>query len=428
MKEDEAAQTWRSTWRTYLGISPSILGLAIAVGVMGGVVGAAYLFMLHVLQHVLWPTNWEGAVGFLVLGGVGAIVANLTRMLGIPGDVELLVDNIHVSGGPSSVRSLRTLVPASLLTIASGGGAGPEAPLVTTTGTLAAWLARVRRMAAEETRILTIAGMAAAFTVLFGAPLGSSLFALEILHRRGLQYHEALLPALVGSLTGYGIYALLVRADLTPIWHIAAAGGAETIHPSDLLLAVGAGAVGAAVAVAFTYMTLAMRRVFALLPSWCRPVAGGLSLAALGWWSPYALTFGENQTGYVLGAHLLTGALAIAALAKFLGTSVTVSSGWPGGFIIPMFFLGATLGQLGDAWIPGARGAMLAAALMAATNVGVTKTLLGSTLVVTEMGGLHLMPTTLLAATVALILTSPVGLIESQRERTPMGDDDEDEY
>jgi H+/Cl- antiporter ClcA len=263
--------------------------------------------------------------------------------------------------------------------------------------------------------------MAAAFTVLFGAPLGSSLFALEILHRRGLQYHEALVPAIVGSLTGYGIYALLVSSDLEPIWHIPAAGGAETLKPSDLLLAVAAGAVGAIVAVAFTYSTLLMRRAFSRVPPWCRPIVGGCVLAALGWWSPYALTFGENQTGYVLGAHLLAGALGIAALAKFLGTSVTISSGWPGGFIIPMFFLGASLGRLGDAWLPGAHGAMLAAALMAATNVGVTKTLLGSTLVVTEMGGMHLFPTTLLAATVALLLTSPVGLIETQRERTPMG-------
>ena len=44
---------------------------------------------------------------------------------------------------------------------------------------------------------------------------------------------------------------------------------------------------------------------------------------------------------------------------------------------------------------------------MAAANVGVTKTLLGSTLVVTEIGRVHLLPTTLLAATVAFMLTSP---------------------
>ena len=67
---------------------------------------------------------------------------------------------------------------------------------------------------------------------------------------------------------------------------------------------------------------------------------------------------------------------------------------------------------------------------MAAANVGVTKTLLGSTLVVTEMGGMRLLPTTLLAALVAMMLTSSVGLIESQRERSPMDpvptDDDTD--
>ena len=45
--------------------------------------------------------------------------------------------------------------------------------------------------------------------------------------------------------------------------------------------------------------------------------------------------------------------------------------------------------------------------------------MLGSTLVVTEMGGFHLLPTTLLAAVVALLLTSEVGLIHSQRERSP---------
>jgi len=57
------------------------------------------------------------------------------------------------------------------------------------------------------------------------------------------------------------------------------------------------------------------------------------------------------------------------------------------------------------------------AAFMAAINVGVTKTPLGSTLVVSEMAGLQLLPTTLIAAMVALILTSQVGLIHTQQER-----------
>jgi H+/Cl- antiporter ClcA len=413
--------------RSIVGVSPLLLALSLVVGVVGGALGALYLLLLHVLQRWLWPDEWMGhgahaAIGIAILGGVGVGVSLLTRVLGSPGDVELLVDNIHVAGGPSDVRTLRSVVPASLLTIASGGAAGPEAPLVTTTGTLAAWVARTRNAAVADTRALTIAGMAAAFSVLFGAPLGSALFALEILHRRGLQYHEALVPSIIGGLSGYGMWAVLTRAQLAPVWNIPDAGA---IHAVDLLLAIGAGVVGALVAVVFTYLTLLLRRGFARLPRFARPIVGGLVLGALGWWSPYALTFGEAQTAHVLTVHLLAGALAVAVIAKLLGTSVTVSSGWPGGFIIPLFFMGATLGQLGDIALPGSRGAhvaVLVSALMVAANVGVTKTLLGTTLVVTEMGGMHLLPTTAIAALVAFMLTSNVGLIHSQRERTPLED------
>ena len=170
----------------------------------------------------------------------------------------------------------------------------------------------------------------------------------------------------------------------------------------------------------FTYLVLGLRRLFRLGPRILRPVAGGIGLAALALWSPYALTFGEQQTAFVLQHRLAASALVVAFLAKLFGASVTVSSGWPGGFIIPLFFMGATLGELTHHGFGDARSGVVVAAFMVAANVGVTKTLLGSTLVVTEMGGIRLLPTTLLAALIAMLLTSSVGLIESQRERTPM--------
>jgi len=171
------------------GVEPRVVGLVIVVGFVCGGIGALYLLALHLLQHVLWPTEWSGAVGFLVLGGVGLVVALLVRVLGPSGDVELMVDNIHVSGTATGVRMLRSLIPASLLCVASGGGMGPEAPLVQTTGTFASWAAIRAGLRVRESRVLTVAGMAAGFTVLFGAPLGAAVFSLELLHRRGLQYY-----------------------------------------------------------------------------------------------------------------------------------------------------------------------------------------------------------------------------------------------
>src|SRR4029077_16792304 len=138
---------------------------------------------------------------------------------------ELMVNNIHVMGGPTDVTDLRALIPVALLCISSGGAMGPEHPLVPTPGSLGAWLSGRWQLSRSDTRILTITGMAAGFTVLFGAPLGSAIFALEILHRRGLEYYEALLPAVLGSLCGYGISALLTTWGLQPLWHFPAPVG-----------------------------------------------------------------------------------------------------------------------------------------------------------------------------------------------------------
>jgi H+/Cl- antiporter ClcA len=417
---------WRDAFDEYLlGIEPRVVGLVLVVGVGCGLVGALYLLALHLLQHVLWPTQWEGAIGFAVLGGVGLAVALIVRFVGTSGDVELMVDNIHVSGTATGVRMLRSLIPTSLLCIASGGGMGPEAPLVQTTGTLASWTATRAKLQVRDSRVLTIAGMAAGFTVLFGAPLGAAVFALELLHRRGLQYYEALLPAVLGSLAGYGVYVAATGAGLEPVWHLPSP--TSGLHVGDLGWAAVAGVGGALVAIAFTYSTAALRWGARRLPAMARPVCGGLVLAALGLLSTYSLTFGEAQLGEIIDKHGGTVAFfALAALAKFAGTSVTLSSEWRGGFIIPLFFMGACLARAFHGLVPGTEEAVMIAAFMAATNTGVTKTPLGSTLVVSEMAGFQVLPTTLLAVIVSFALTSEVGLIHSQRERDVVGNDSDD--
>jgi len=85
--------------------------------------------------------------------------------------------------------------------------------------------------------------------------------------------------------------------------------------------------------------------------------------------------------------------------------------------------MGACLARALHVLAPGTNEAVLVAALMAAANTGVTKTPLGSTLVVSEMAGFRLLPTTLIASVVALALTSEVGLIHTQRERDVVGGD-----
>jgi H+/Cl- antiporter ClcA len=386
------------------------------IGAAGAIMGLAYLTALRMLQRVLGPEYSGPWVHLAIMAAVGLIIGIIKRFLDNPGEMELLVDNIHVLGGHDDLRgSLRSLVPVSLLCIAAGGAAGPEAPLVQTNGTMGTWLAKRRGSSVEDTRVLTITGMAAGFTVLFGAPLGAAIFALEILHRHGLEYYEALLPAVLGSLCGYAVYVLATGLGLAPVWTFPTA---NALRGMDIAWSFVAGVAGAGVAVAFTYLTIGCRRVFERMPMIARSTAGGIILGLLAMLSPFALKFGEIQLDALLTAPAVATFFVIAILAKLIGTSVTVSSGWRGGFIIPLFFIGAALGRLWHMAVPSTNEVMLMAALMVAINTGVTKTPLGSTLVVTEMAGLPLLPTTIVAAIVSLLLTSEVGLIHTQRRRS----------
>jgi H+/Cl- antiporter ClcA len=386
--------------------------LVLAVGVAGGLAGAAYVTVMKAAASLLGPDAWSRPTHLLILAAAGGGIALLTKLLGNPGDVELLVNNIHV-GGRSDLRELRSLIPVSLLGIAAGSAIGPEAPLVQTTGEIGNWAAIHAGMPAVEARTLTITGMAAGFTVLFGAPLGSAIFALEILHRRGLQYYEALLPAAAGSLAGFAVSMATAHFGLTPIWRFPAVA---SLHPKDLAAGVLAGVGGAAIAAAFTYATHAIRRAFRRIPIPVRPVVGGLALGALAWASPFALTYGEGQIQAVAGTRLAVSTLLVAVAVKLLASSTIVSAGWRGGFIIPLFFMGAALGAAAAPAL-GINQVVLMLALMAAANVGVTKTPLGSCLIVAAMAGYRLLPPVLAASLVSLFLTSRVSMIETQRER-----------
>ncbi len=390
------------------------MAVVTATGVAGGAAGAAYLAALQGVTHLLGPEAWGPWAHLAVLALVGLAVGQLVRVLGTPADVELLVDNIHVLGGAEDVRGLRSLIPASLLCVGAGGALGPEAPLVTTTGTIGSWLAQRAGLGRDQLRIVTISGMAAGFTVLFGAPLGAAVFALEILHRRGLEYHEALLPAVAGSLCGYAVAAAAGTIGLRPIWTFPEVG---PLGGWDLGWAVAAGVGGALVAVAFTFLTLGLRRLVGPVPAAARPALGGVVLGLLALASPYALTNGELQLEHLVDRRAVVLTLVAAAGVKLLAASVALVTGWKGGFIIPLFFVGFALGRATAGVLPGGHSWVLVVGLMVAANVGVTKTPLGSALVVTEMAGLAFLPTTLIAAMVSFVLTSDVGLIHTQRTR-----------
>src|SRR3546814_187225 len=110
--------------------------------------------------------------------------------------------------------------------------------------------------------------MASAFAVLFGAPLGSAVFALEILHRRGLEYYEALMPALGGAFVGFAVFTVLEGAGYEPLITLPAAVDPSSV---DLLWGALSALVGAGLALTFVACVGAARRLARWVPEVVRP-------------------------------------------------------------------------------------------------------------------------------------------------------------
>ncbi|MET0579447.1 MAG: chloride channel protein [Ilumatobacteraceae bacterium] len=404
----------------FFGVRLRMVVLIVAVGLGGGAIGAAYMRTLELVIDVLGPGEGGAWTHLVVLAVVGTAITMLVRLLGRPADVELLVGNIHVAGttDAGAPRShdgrLRSLIPVSLLSVGTGGTLGPEAPLVTTTGTLATRAGIRYGVSPSDVRTLAITGMAAGFSVLFGAPLGAAIFALEIPHRRGLEYYEALVPAAIGAVCGYAVSTAFGGLGLEPIWNFPVV---DHIDGVDLGWALLAGVLGAAIGVLFTVLVGVLHRGADAIPAWARPTVGGVTLGWLAVVTPYALTNGEFQIESLLDSPPAVRILVVAGIAKLLGAAIVLVTGWRGGFIIPLFFTGFVLGWAVAGWLPIEHEWVFVAGTMVAANVAVTKTPFGSALVVTEMAGFTLLPTTLVSSLTCLVLTSPVGLIDNQRRR-----------
>ncbi len=412
-----------------LGYHQLILCAAL-IGIAGGLVATAYYYTLEACLHLVWHTLPDALLPSFpapfptwnyvwIATTIGGLCVGLTlHFMGLPGEVAMVVDKVH-DPGRIEIKQTPAMIVASLFSITAGGSAGPEAPLVQILGSFGGWLSQKLRLTLVNTRVLTFCGMSAALGAFFGAPLGGALFALELPHRRGLEYYEALIPAVLSAILSFFVFRFNTGLTIGGMYHFATIPELTLMNLVDGLLL---GTAGALVAVVFVLIFRAIGGLTKHLEHHTILLAtfGGLAIGLIALAVPQTLFFGEKeiQTIVETGATLGLGMLLIIGITKMLAISFTLHSGFRGGFIFPLFYLGATFGYAIALGFPSIHPTIAMVCMMAAVNVAITKTPISTTIILSVLSDTAMVPVILIASFTSFLLTTQVSLIRTQRSRT----------
>ena len=391
--------------------------LVIPVSLSVGSLIALFLWLLDRSIHFRWEHPW--LLFLLPLAGIG--IYFLYKYFGKNSDAgnNLIMDEIHTPGGGVPARMAPLVLFSTVVTHLFGGSAGREGTAVQIGGSLAQWFSRRMRLSPADTRLLLMTGVAAGFGAVFGTPVTGTIFALEVLAIGRIQY-DALLPCLMASVladlscSAWGIHH-------TP-YHI------QPVEFSFLLLGevILAGLAFGLASNLFSTLSHAIKTYTKkwIRPAWLIPVAGGLLIIggcfllgnqdylSLGVTGQY-----PNSVSIVSSFHA-GGASGLSWWWKLLFTAVTLGTGFKGGEVTPLFFIGAALGNT-LATLSGAPIDLLAGLGFIAVFAGATNTPIACTLMGVELFGPSPAIYYAVACFTAYYFSGRSGIYSAQRTAVP---------
>ena len=375
------------------------------VGFASGSISAFFLFSLE------WATNWREAhlwiIALLPLGGfIIGISYHLYGNSVVKGN-NLLLEEFHSPKKIIPFRMAPLVLFGTILTHFFGGSAGREGTAVQIGGAVADRLTKLFKLSKTDRRIVLIAGISAGFASVFGTPLAGGIFALEVLVLGRIRL-DAIIPSFMAAV--FANYFCEIWGITHTQYYINAVA---EMNPANLLWALLAGLIFGIVAMLFSKSTHFWSNLFSKYIKYppLRPVLGGIILAI----AIYCI----GTTKYIgLGIPTIVDAFNINLnsydfLVKILFTSFTLGAGFKGGEVTPLFYIGATLGNVLIWFIPLPMS-LLAGMGFVAVFAGATNTPIACTIMGIELFGIESGVFIALACSTAYLFSGHSGVYSSQ--------------
>ena len=382
--------------------------IAVIVGLIVGGVATAFD------KAVEWATEFRQThdLIILLLPIAGVIIARSYSLLGMDKDKGTNSVLLSVRNGKRlSIKMMLLIFFSTVLTHLCGGSSGREGAALQIGGSTAAFISRPLKINVRERPIITMCGMSAGFSALFGTPIAAAVFAMEVTTVGSFQY-SALVPCVISAIVGsavahcFGIHA--AHFDVYRVLPISSAAVAE------ILFTIGIAVLSAFISILFCK---AMHKSSELYRKYIpntmlRGFVGGVIVCAL--------TFLLQTRDYNgAGMDVITAAFGgnvryEAFLLKILFTALTLGAGFKGGEIVPTMFIGATAGAALSAFLNGITPSFGAAVGLTAMFCGVTNCPITTIILAVELFGAEGLPFYAIAAAVSYLLSGYDGLYGSQ--------------
>lgn len=343
------------------------LALGVLIGVVSGLGAVVFYeslvlathFFLTILAGYQLPTPiGEGARvasshfarpwALPLIAGVGALLGALLVYWVAPDaeghGTDAAIDAVHRNPRGIRFRTVIVKIVASALTIGSGGSGGREGPTGQISAGFGSFLARFLDLTPSDARIAVASGIGSGIGSFFGAPLGGSILATEIMYRDDFEV-EALLPAFIASITGYIVFGSV--EGFGPLF-----GYASNFHlrtPSQLLWFAIIGILGGLFGLLYSKVFYQLSSVFerSRTPRWVRPALAGVIVGAIGIVVPEVLGTGYGWIQVGLSTKLLhipLWIILLLPLLRIVATGLSIGSGGSGGIFGPGMVIGAFIG------------------------------------------------------------------------------------